>query len=30
MTQFEGRWLSITEIFPPRKTPAQAFGDVRP
>jgi hypothetical protein len=30
MTKLEDRWLSITEIFPPRKSLGQAFGDARP
>jgi len=30
MTELEDRWLSFTEIFPPRKSLGQAFGDARP
>ena len=30
MTELEDRWLSFTEIFPPRKVLGQAFGDARP
>lgn len=30
MTKLEDRWLSIKEIFLPRKILGQAFGDARP
>ena len=30
MTKLEDSWLSFTEIFPPRKSLGQPFGDVRP
>jgi hypothetical protein len=30
MTDLEGRWLSITEIFLQQKILGQAFGDARP